>query len=112
MSPAIAVQEQFSRHPIGFQSTIAALCRTWTTRALKHAIADVASMSDQDYHDFGLDKGDILRGLGLLRYELECSSLRSPAHFSSSDHQKPPDTKLFDASTREPLVIARVSSGL
>jgi hypothetical protein len=112
MSPAIAVQEQFSRHSIAFRSRMAALCRAWTTFTLKRAIADVASTSDQDYRDFGLDKGDILRGLGQLRYELECSSSKPVARSPSCNHHEPADTKLFRANTREPLAIARVSSGL
>jgi hypothetical protein len=111
MSRVVAVQEHFSRRSIAFRSRMAALCTVWTTRTLKRAIADLAPMSDQDYRDFGLDK-DILRGLRQLRYELECCGLRSVAQFCSSDHQKLADTKLFNASTREPLVIARMSSGL
>jgi hypothetical protein len=112
MSRAIAVEERFSRRSIAFRSRMAALCAALTTCTLKHAIADLASMSDQDFRDFGLDKGDILWGLRQLRYELECASLRPVARSPSSDHQEPADTKLFSASTREPLAIARVSSGL
>jgi hypothetical protein len=112
MSRAIGVRDQLSRHRIAFRAMMAALCAAWTTFTLKRAIADVASTSDQDYRDFGLDKGDILRGLGQLRYELECSSSKPVARSPSCNHHEPADTKLFKANTREPLAIARVSSGL
>ena len=112
MSRVVAVQEQFSRRSITFRWWIPALGSVLTTRTLKRAIADLASTSDQDYRDFGLDKGDILRGLGQLRYELECSGSKPVARSPSCNHHDPADTKLFKANTREPLAIARVSSGL
>jgi hypothetical protein len=69
-------------------------------------------MSDQEYRDFGFDKGDVLRGLRQLCYELERSSSKPVARSPSCNHHEPADTKLFKANTREPLAIARVSSGL
>jgi hypothetical protein len=112
MIPAIAVQKQFSRFSIAFRSGMAALCRAWTARTLNSAIADVTSMSDQEFSDFGFDKGDILRGLRQLRYDLECSNLRLVARSHRNDHQEPADNKLFSANTRELLVITRLSCGL
>ena len=112
MSPAIAVQEQFSRYSVAFRSRMAALCGAWTTHTLKSAIADVASNSDQEYRDFGFDKGDILRGLRQLRYELECSNLRLVARSPRNDYQESADNKRINASTRELLVITRLTSGL
>jgi hypothetical protein len=112
MNRAIAIQNQLSQHRIAFRSMMAALGAAWATFTLKRAIADVASTSDQAYRDFGLDKGDILKGLGQLRYELECSSSKPVARPPTCNHHEPADTKLFTANTREPLAIARVSSGL
>lgn len=48
-----------------------ALCEAWTAHILKRAIADVASMSDADYRDFGLDKGEMLAALTRLRDEIK-----------------------------------------
>jgi hypothetical protein len=100
MSRVIAVQEQLSRLPIALRSRMAALWAAWTTSTLRRAIAEVASTSDQAYRDFGLDKGDILRGLRQLRYELECSSSRCAAHSPSCNHHESADTKLFKATFR------------
>jgi hypothetical protein len=69
-------------------------------------------MCDQEYRDFGFDKADILRGLTQVRYELECSTCRLVPRSPSHDHQEPADTKLFNASTRELLVVARLTSGI
>ena len=78
MSRVVAVQEQFSRRSITFRWWIQALCSVLTTRTLKRAIADLASTSDQDYRDFGLDKGDILREAAALRTRVLQQEVRSP----------------------------------
>ena len=56
---------------IGRRRALSALCEAWTARTLKRAIADVASMNDQDYRDFGLDKGEILVALTSLRDQIK-----------------------------------------
>ena len=52
---------------------LTALWKVWATYTLKRAIADVASMSDRDYRDFGLDKAEILGALRSLREQLVAS---------------------------------------
>jgi hypothetical protein len=47
-----------------------ALCQAWAAYALKRAITDVASTSEQDYLAFGLDKAEILAALAQLRDEV------------------------------------------
>jgi hypothetical protein len=47
---------------------------THSMRRTKRAIADVASMSEQDYRAFGLNKGEILRELRQLLTAMPKSS--------------------------------------
>jgi len=53
------------------RKTSATLRSAWTAYTLKRAIADVASMNDQDYRTFGLDKAEILGALTRLHAEVE-----------------------------------------
>jgi hypothetical protein len=89
MSANLAARQQ-SRHSIAWRKRMGALCAAWATCTLTRAIADVASISDRDYRDFGLDKVEILRGLRQLRDDIEFSNLR--------------------VSTRWPLAIALVKA--
>jgi hypothetical protein len=49
------------------REVVAALRRAWTTYTLNRAIGDVASMREEDYRQFGLDKAEILAALQRLR---------------------------------------------
>jgi hypothetical protein len=49
---------------------VAALRRAWTAYTLKRAIRDVASMREEDYRQFGLNKVEILAALARLRDEI------------------------------------------
>jgi hypothetical protein len=60
----------------------AMLRATWTTYMLKRAIAEVDSMSERDYRDFGFDKSEILDGLRQLRDNIEFCSLRAAQELS------------------------------
>jgi hypothetical protein len=53
------------------RKTSATLRSAWIAYTLKRAIADVASMNDQDYRTFGLDKAEILGALTRLHAEVE-----------------------------------------
>jgi hypothetical protein len=76
MSAQFVAQQQYLRYSMAFRARVAALCAAWTIYTLKRASADVASMTDWDYRDFGLDKDDMLRVLRQLRYGLEGPILR------------------------------------
>ena len=67
---AIGQQQHPQLQPI-VREGLTSLCRVWTAYALKRAIADVASMSDQDYWEFGLDKAEIRWALTRLRDEIK-----------------------------------------
>jgi hypothetical protein len=53
---------------------VTALCKAWTVHTLRRAIADVASTSEQDYREFGLDKAEILAALKRLRAAITCGA--------------------------------------
>jgi hypothetical protein len=55
----------------GIRRVLAPLFRTWALYTLKRAIADVASMREQDYPALGFDKSEILTALGRLCDEIE-----------------------------------------
>jgi hypothetical protein len=55
----------------GVRRVLAPLFKTWALYTLKRAIADVASMRDQDYRALGFDKSEILSALGQLCGEIE-----------------------------------------
>jgi hypothetical protein len=55
------------------RGALSALWEAWTAHTLKRAIADVASMSEEDYRDLGLDKGEVLAALTSLRDEIKGS---------------------------------------
>ena len=67
---------------------LTALRNAWTAYMLKRAIADVASMREQDYREFGLDKAEILAELVRLRDKLEGNGAPAtgPAHREESTH--------------------------
>jgi hypothetical protein len=52
------------------RGAVATLRRAWTAYTLERAIADVASMGDEDYLQFGLDRAEILEALARLRDEV------------------------------------------
>ena len=56
---------------------VTALCKAWTVHTLRRAIADVASTSEQDYREFGLDKAEILAALKRLRAEITYGASRT-----------------------------------
>jgi hypothetical protein len=86
MSAALSIAQTPTPHRAIGRRALAALCEVWTAYTLKRAIADVASTCDEDYRDFGLDKGEILAALTSLRDEIKARGtlVASPvAHWRS-----------------------------
>lgn len=71
MSAVLTIGHNHPQGPAIVRGALTALWKVWTAYALKRAISDVASTSDQDYRDFGLDKAEILAALRRLRDEIE-----------------------------------------
>jgi hypothetical protein len=71
MSAALNLGQTHSSGPAIGRGALSALCQAWTAHTLKRAIADVASMSDKAYRDFGLDKGEVLAALTSLHDEIK-----------------------------------------
>jgi hypothetical protein len=71
MSAALSIEPTHSPNRATGRGALSALCEVWTAYTLKRAIADVASTRDEDYRDFGLDKGEILAALTSLRDEIK-----------------------------------------
>jgi hypothetical protein len=70
MSTVLAMGHEPPQGPAIVRTALGTLWQVWAAYTLKRAIADVASTSDQDYRDFGLDKAEILGGLRNLREQV------------------------------------------
>jgi hypothetical protein len=81
MTINVAGRQRLQRS-FALRERIAMLRTTWTTYMLKRAIAEVASMSERDYRDFGFDKTEVLDGLRELRDNIEFCSLRAARELS------------------------------
>jgi len=71
MSAVLNIGHRHPQGPASMSGALAELWKAWTAHTLKRAIADVASMRDQDYREFGLDKAEILAALRRLRDAIE-----------------------------------------
>ena len=74
MSTVLAMGRKPSQGPAGVRGALTTLWQVWAAYTLRRAIAGVASTSDQDYRDFGLDKAEILGGLRNLRAQVMADS--------------------------------------
>lgn len=108
MSNHLLAPRRHAPRSTAVRARIAALCAAWTAYTLRRGIADVASTSDQDYRDFGLDKGEILRGLIQLREELEGSGSSPLALAAGSDRRECAGIEPLETSKRWPLAIVIV----
>lgn len=70
MSTVLAMGPEPAPAPAIVRGALTTLWQVWAAYTLKRAIADVASTSDQDYRDFGLDKAEILGELRNLREQV------------------------------------------
>jgi hypothetical protein len=88
MGTDLEAQRSRSQRSPAFRARIAALCGAWTAYTLSRAIADVAATTEQDYRDFGLDKGEILAELRRLHDQSQRTALRTPAtaHVGAGRH--------------------------
>lgn len=80
MPVSLAMEEARPRRYAAVRGVLIALCRTWAAHTIRRAIADVSSMSEQDYREFGFDKAEMLAALEMLRGELEGSPSPEAAH--------------------------------
>ena len=84
MSAVLTMQQEHQPARLRMRGALDALRKAWAAFTLERAIADVASMRDQDYRDFGLEKAEILSALRQLREECAANEYgltnkRSPA---------------------------------
>jgi len=70
MSAVLTMGREPAQGPAIAHRALAALWKVWAAYTLKRAIADVASTSDRDYRDFGLDKAEILGALRSLHQQV------------------------------------------
>jgi hypothetical protein len=70
MSAVLRIRQTHSSARAIGRSALVALWEAWTAHTLSRAIADVASTSDKNYRDLGLDKAEVLAALGCLREDI------------------------------------------
>ena len=70
MSTVLTMGHEPPQGPAIAHRALTALWKVWAAYTLKRAIADVASTSDRDYRDFGLDKAEILGALRSLHEQV------------------------------------------
>jgi hypothetical protein len=70
MSTVLTIGHESAQGPAIAHQALTTLRKVWAAYTLKRAIADVASTSDRDYRDFGLDKAEILGALRSLHEQV------------------------------------------